>query len=312
MSLEFLERSKEESIIFLAPMADVCDYSFRKLCRQNGASLCWSGFINAHQWVSKTKQKDRDLWFTSKDNERNLVVQLLGSDLEELVSCAKDVESFADMIELNCGCTHCFASRYNCGFFLIDTQKHRDSTLILIENLVKRINTPVSIKIRLISDDYSVPSLERTVKFAKDLERVGVSLITVHARTQQADKKGDVDYEAIKAVVEAVKIPVIANGGITSAEQAKMVMEKTGAFATMIGQEFFKNPTFLTTNKGPREVSLDYLALAKENDEDLQRTRKHIYAFMTDVLRQHPEYGPQVMKQRTYDDLINWVTNIEI
>ncbi|EAY20187.1 hypothetical protein TVAG_021320 [Trichomonas vaginalis G3] len=312
MSLEFLENSKRESIIFLAPMADVNDYSFRKLCRQNGVSLCWTGFINAHHWVTRTKQRDRDVWFTTRDNEKNLVVQLLGSNLEELVSCAKDVENFCDMIELNCGCTHCFASRSGCGFFLIDTQKHRDSALILIQNLIKSINKPVSIKIRLISDDNSVPSLERTVKFAQDLERVGVSLITVHARTQQADKKGDVDYDAIKAVVQAVSVPVIANGGISSLEQAQEIIQRTGAYAVMAGQCFFKNPTCLTTNKNPKEISLEYLNLAKENNEDLQRSRKHVYAFLGDVLRQHPEYGPVVMQQRTYVDLIEWVKSIEI
>ena len=296
--------SKED--VFLAPMADVNDFAFRRLCREKGGiKLCWTGFIVSHQWViADNEAKRRDVFYTD-GCEKNLVGQLLGNNADELIQTAKDIEKYCDMIDLNLGCTHCVASKTECGFYMTNNAIKRAETIKIVQKLSENLTKPLSAKIRVIPDGGGKPSIEETVKFAQELENAGVNLLTVHGRTMRSDKHGDVDYELISRVVKGVSIPVIANGGVNSKEDALDLIEKTGARFAMAAQCFVSNPMHLVSpDLSPSEIAKEYIRYAKESDESIHHAKKHMYGFFSNKLREQPEKAVSIRDAWTFDDLL--------
>jgi tRNA-dihydrouridine synthase 1 len=165
----------------------------------------------------------------------------------------------------------------------------------------------VTAKIRIFPDDIGL-----TVSFARELEAHGVAAIAVHGRAGQRDKHSTVATEAIKAVVEAVSIPVIANGGVGSLEDVEAILRETGAAAVMVGQALMRDPTALDPRgrSERKEYAREYLRLARANSVAIGYVRKHVFQFFEDVMRSKPGISEKVTNAQTIEELEAFVEDI--
>ena len=223
-----------KSRIFLAPMAGITDQPFRRLCSQLGAGLTFSEMMSTNP----------DVWHTEKSklrlaHHRDIgvnAVQIAGADPTEMAEAAKvNVAYGAEIIDINMGCPAKKVNKKMAGSVLLREPK-------LVENILKAVvnavDVPVTLKIRTGWDLENRNCLE----IAHIAEQSGVSALTIHGRTRSCLFDGVAEYESIKAVKQAVSIPIIANGDITSAEKAKEVLDYTGADAVMIGRGAYGRP----------------------------------------------------------------------
>jgi tRNA-dihydrouridine synthase 1 len=265
-------------------MIDVNDLPFRLMVRRYGISICWTGMINANQW--NMSRRYRTLLQLS-DDDRPLVCQISGSISSDIISCAQTVASFSGCvaIDLNLGCCMSVAKRSGFGFYMVETEGKRHNVLDLIVALVTALPIPLFVKIRMLDDESGNPSIALTVGFAQALEQAGVKLITVHGRPRRQDKSGETDLALIRAVVNAVGIPVIANGGISSADGVAEALTQTGAAAVMVGQAILRNPRlFSNASVDPFDIALEYLDLAAQYDGPFEAARKHMFYFLDGAL----------------------------
>ena len=317
-----IQRKKQESVIrligqfdrtdvFLAPMAYVNDFAFRRMCREKGGiKLCWTGFVMSHVWVNERDDSKKKEIFHTDGHEKNLVIQILGSDEAELIQTAKDLEPYCDMIDLNLGCTHCFASKSESGCFMVENRKRRDRTLHIINSLARNLSKPLSVKLRGAPDSDGNLSISETVEFAKKLEENGVNLITIHGRKASSDKSGEINYELISEVVKNVTIPVIANGGIFSSEDVLNMLTHTGACHVMAAQCFVQNPMHFTNpSLSPHEIGLEYIKYAIETGETINQIKKHMFNFFSYYLKSKPEKADEIKKCITIQSLIDFCNN---
>ncbi len=223
-----------ENKVFLAPMAGITDLAFRTVCRDYGASLCYSEMISAKGLYFKDK-KTKDLLLTNS-YDSPLIVQIFGNDPHIISEGVKIVADMGfKMIDINSGCPAPKIVNNNEGSALM-----KNPTLLgkITEAAVKATHLPVSVKIR---SGFTANSIN-AVECAKIIENSGASAITVHGKTREQFYSGDADYEIIKAVKEMVKIPVIANGEIHNPEDCDKVLKATGCDFAMVGRSALGNP----------------------------------------------------------------------
>ncbi len=220
--------------IFLAPMAGITDQPFRRLCSQLGAGLTFSEMMSTNP----------DVWHTEKSRLRLAhhddiginAVQIAGSDPTEMAIAAKiNVEYGADIIDINMGCPAKKVNKKMAGSALL---REPDLVARILDAVVNAVDVPVTLKIRTGWD----PENRNCLDIAKIAEQAGISALTIHGRTRSCLFEGDAEYDSIKAVKQAVSIPIVANGDITSAEKAKQVLDYTQADAVMIGRGSLGRP----------------------------------------------------------------------
>lgn len=296
-----------EKPICLAPMAEVNDLAFRILCRNHGIRVCYTGMINAIQWCQGKRYQTRV--FNTSCEDRPLIVQLAGSNHDSLLAAAKDISQYCDAIDINLGCTQHIAKRGGYGFFMVDTEEKRDSVIELFKKLVKEVPIPITAKIRVFTDSEGNSDENLTVNFAKRLQAAGVYIVEVHGRFQMRNKKADVATSIIKRAVDELDIPVVANGGVLSKEDADKLFELTGSAGVMVGQALLSDPTIFDKEKHSlKEFSTEYLQIAmKFPDINFFCPRKHIFTFFTDMIKQKPGIEKEIQESETYDDLLNFV-----
>ncbi len=225
-----------ENKIILAPMAGVSNSPFRILSRQYGAGLVYAEMVSDKGLIYQNEKTKRLLYMT--DYEKPMAQQIFGSDLKTMVEAALyiDQNSNCDIIDINMGCpVPKVAIKAQAGASLM---KNPDLIYDIVSEIVKKVKKPVSVKIRSGWDHSSVNAVE----VAKRIEAAGASAITVHARTRSQGYGGFADLDVIKAVKEAVKIPVIGNGDVIDGPSAKRMLEYTGCDAVMIGRGALGNP----------------------------------------------------------------------
>ena len=223
-----------ENNIFLAPMAGVTDKPFRRICKKYGAGMVYSEMISAKALHYKDK-KTHELMSLAAD-EHPCAVQIFGSEPEIMAEAAEDVFlSGADVLDINMGCPTPKIVNNGDGSALMKNTE-------LIGKIVKAVSSvsklPVTVKIRKGWDDESV----NAVSAAKIAGENGAAAIAVHGRTRKAFYSGKADWDIIKEVKNAVNIPVIGNGDIWSAYDAKNMLDYTGCDAVMIGRGAQGNP----------------------------------------------------------------------
>ncbi len=264
---------KIKNQIVLAPMAGICNSSFRKIIKQMGAGLIYAEMVS-DKAIFYNSKKTIDMLYM-EDEERPITQQIFGSDVESFVMAAKYIyeHQHPDIIDINMGCpVPKVAVKSQAGAALLkNPQKIKE----IVSAVVSSVPIPVTVKIRSGWDHEHINAVE----VAKICEEAGAQAICVHPRTRSQGYTGKAVWRITNSVKAAVSIPVIGNGDIKSCYDAKRMLEETGCDAVMIGRGVLGNPwlikecvTYLETGEvllkpSPKEridMCLYHLNLLKE------------------------------------------------
>ena len=225
---------KLENPYILAPMAGVTDLPFRLLCKEQGAGLLCMEMISAK--ALQYKNKNTKVLLAIHPQEYPVSLQLFGSDPKIISEQAKRIEDLPfQILDINMGCPVPKVVKNGEGSALMKNPK---LVFEIVSQLVKAIEKPVTVKIRKGFDDDHINAVE----IAKIAEEAGASAVAVHGRTREQYYSGRADWDIIRQVKEAVKIPVIGNGDIFEPQDAKRMLEETGCDGLMIGRGARGNP----------------------------------------------------------------------
>lgn len=221
--------------LFLAPMAEVTDSSFRKICKKHGAGLTFTQMVSAEGVIRNNFETLRFLSFSR--TEKPIGVQILGSNPDILGEASKEIAKLKpDLIDLNCGCPVDKVCSNNMGASLLDDPK-------AIGKLVRKMadgagDVPVSVKLRLGKDKARINIFDT----AKAVEDNGASLIFVHARTRADKYDDDVDWSWLAKVKKTARIPIVGNGSMFTPQDVKEMIDQTGCDSAMIARGAMGNP----------------------------------------------------------------------
>ena len=222
--------------VFLAPMEDVTDIGFRLLYKRFGASMVYTEFVSAEALIRDVKSTISKL--TISDEERPVGIQIYGRDVEAMVEAAKIVEQAGpDLIDLNFGCPVKKVAGKGAGAGML---QNIPKMLEITQKVVEAVRLPVTVKTRLGWNHEQLIITE----LAEQLQDCGIQALTIHGRTRSQMYTGEADWTLIGEVKRnpRIHIPIIDNGDITSAEEARAAFETYGVDAIMIGRATFGRP----------------------------------------------------------------------
>ncbi len=222
--------------VFLAPMEDVTDIGFRLLCKRFGASMVYTEFVSAEALVRSVKSTERKLDIS--DVERPVGIQIYGRDPGAMVEAAKIVEEARpDLIDINFGCPVKKVAGKGAGAGML---RNIPLLLDITRRVVDAVALPVTVKTRLGWDDSDII----IGQLAEQLQDCGISALTIHGRTRAQMYTGEARWEPIAEVKRnpRIRIPIIGNGDITSAQGAAEAFSRYGVDAVMVGRATFGRP----------------------------------------------------------------------
>lgn len=310
----------------LAPMVDQSDLPFRKLVRKYGCTLCFTPMIHARMLTTHATYR-RKFLIRDDPTDRPLIAQLCGSDAETLIAAARLIEPYCDGIDLNCGCPQMIAKRGNYGAFLLESP---DSLVETVKQLVKGVNIPVSVKVRLVPTPESTSEAPKTdwnasiALYRRLVHDAGIHMLTVHGRTRhhKGPSIGEADWDAVRRVVQELgsEIPIISNGSIDSLKKAQECQKVTGADGIMSSEAILEYPALFADGERISRVRLarEYLELAKQfppeqggQGSGIKCIRAHIHRFLHADLDGNNKFRQALIAAEGWDDLWDIVQQVE-
>lgn len=242
-----------ERPLFLAPMEDVTDIGFRKMCKRFGAAMVYTEFVSADAVIRSIKSTLNKI--VIDEEERPVGIQIYGKDVESMVEAAKIVEQVKpDVIDINFGCPVKKVANKGAGSGML---KNIPLLLKITREVVKAVNTPVTVKTRLGWDDNNLIITD----LAEQLQDCGVQALTIHGRTRAQMYTGEADWTLIGEVKKnpRIHIPIIGNGDVTSVADAQKRFDSYGVDAVMIGRATFGCPWLFSETNAPdaKQLTLD-------------------------------------------------------
>jgi nifR3 family TIM-barrel protein len=301
--------------VFLAPMEDVTDISFRLLCKNFGADMVYTEFISSDalvRHVNKTKEK-----LEIKDEERPVAMQIYGRETEAMVEAAKICEAARpDILDINFGCPVKKVAGKGAGAGMLRTP---EKMLEIAAAVVKAVHIPVTVKTRLGWDNDN----RIIVDLAEKLQDCGIAALTIHGRTRAQMYTGEADWTLIGDVKNnpRMHIPIIGNGDITSPELAKQAFDRYGVDAVMIGRASIGAPWIFqevkhylnTGERLPKEPFAYYLSILKQQvlqsverlDErrGILHSRRHIA--VSPLFKGIPDFKPTKIAMLKADTVVD-------
>ncbi len=277
--------------ILLAPMAGITNLPFRKICQKFEPGLVYTEMVSSKGLFyhdEKTKQL-----LNMQNEKRPIAVQIFGSDVEAMSVAAKEVSQIADIVDINMGCPAPKVVKNGDGSkLMLNLELAGD----IIEAVVKASTVPVTVKMRKGWDKEHIV----VVELAKIAQEKGASAITIHGRTREEFYLGTADWEIIKQVKQAVSIPIIGNGDIKNAQDAKNMLDQTNTDGIMIGRGSMGNPWIFReikeyleekeitpiTNKEKLQIILEHINLQVEflgENTGIKEMRKHLVYYLKNL-----------------------------
>lgn len=233
--MNLLRQLLATSPVVLAPMEDITDADFRRVCRELGASLCMTEFVGAEQIIADSALARRRAYLPPDD--RPTAIQIYGADAELLVAAARIAETAQPtFIDINCGCWIPKIARRGAGAGWL-----RDPAMMveMARRIVGAVALPVTVKTRI---GWGPESEMPIVDLACRLEDAGIAALTIHCRTAAMGHRGVADWSWARKAQERVAIPVIVNGDIATADDVVRALAETGCAGVMIGRAAIAHP----------------------------------------------------------------------
>jgi len=308
--------------LLLAPMEDVSDPPFRKLCKEHGADVVYTEFISSEGLIRDAKKSTQKL--DIYENERPVGIQIFGHNLESMLRTVEIVaDSKPDFIDINFGCPVKKVVSKGAGAAIL---KDIPKMVTLSEAMVKHTDLPITVKTRLGWDNDSIYIRE----VAERLQDVGIAAIAIHGRTRAQMYKGEAVWEPIANVKNnpRMHIPVFANGDINTPEKALLIRDAYGLDGAMIGRASIGNPWFFNevkhflntgehlqkpTIKERVAVAKRHIAMATEWNGDIVgvlETRRH-YAAYFKAIPNFKEYRMKLVTAPTKEAVFGILDDVE-
>lgn len=296
--------------VILAPMAGVTDLPFRVLCKEQGAGLLCMEMVSAKAIYYGSKNTEELMKISPA--EMPVSLQLFGSDADIMADMAKKIEEkpFA-ILDINMGCPVPKVVNNGEGSALMKNPKLAEE---IITKMVKAVKKPVTVKIRKGFDEAHLNAVE----MAKIAEASGAAAVAVHGRTREQYYAGKADWECIRAVKEAVKIPVIGNGDVTDALSAERLLKETGCDGVMVGRAAQGNPfifreitEYLETGVIPPKPTPEEVRATIERHARMQMEEKGEYTGVREMRKHLSWYTVGYPNSAKYRQMINSMETME-
>lgn len=261
-----IEKINIKNALLLAPMEDVTDISFRLICRELGADIVYTEFVNSEGLIRNSDRTHKKLRII--EEERPVGIQIYGGNIDSMVGAARIAEAEnPDLIDINAGCWVKGVVNCGAGAGLLKDPVYMQQ---MVKEVVDAVSLPVTVKTRLGIDSNSINILE----VAKRIEDAGAKALTLHCRTRVQGHKGDADWEWINRVKEAVSFPVALNGNVFTAEDVKKAFEETNADAVMIARGAIGNPWVFREAK--ELISQGFISSVVDDEVKIKTCLKHL------------------------------------